>query len=292
MRRINEFTLASWLKLDPLIHLYKEIRNDLLLNQYLNKRTESLREHLLSLKPYSQKNIAVVIAFEQPWALNFLLQMAQKNFSEFQILVCDNSRDSTKKLEIKNVCEKHNTPYFDLPKYQTKHVNRSHGVAMTWAYQNIIKHIEPNIFGFIDHDLIPIEPIQIETKIKKQVIYGQKNKGHWHYWSLWAGYCFYDYAQLKNKSLNFLYDFSRGLDTGGRNWDEIYKNYSEEQLEFAPNIKYQSNIESQTIEIVDRHWWHLSGISYNNNFDKRSHLFREISDALITGQSIKSFINS
>ncbi len=91
-------------------------------------------------------------------------------------------------------------------------------MAMTWVFHRIIKKIEPNWFGFIDHDMYPIRPVNVEGLIPvNQSTYGLLNDAP-RYWNLWAGYCFFKYTHVSGLPLNFLYDFSRGIDTGGRNW--------------------------------------------------------------------------
>jgi len=294
LRKFTEFKISEWVKLTPLIHAFKQTRNDFFLRNYLKNKSDGLTEKLHSFDSYRGKNIAVIIAFEQPWALEFLFQMAKKNLSDLQLIVCDNSRDIEKKQAIKEICHKYDIPYLELPPYKTKHINRSHGVAMTWAYHRIIKSIKPSIFGFIDHDLIPITSIKISEKLSKQSLYGQKNKGFYDYWSLWAGYCFYKFDLVKDEQLNFLYDFSRGLDTGGRNWASLYSKHHENNLTFAPNVKFKTKssneIQSQEIELIDESWWHLSGISYNNNFDKRVNLFKNFARKLLAGESFIKLI--
>lgn len=87
----------------------------------------------------------------------------------------------------------------------------------------LLKKIEPKVFGFIDHDLLPVKKINFNTSIKIQHgFYGlyRAKKG---YWNLWAGYCFYSFNKVKSLPLNWLYDFSCYLDTGGRNWDPLYR---------------------------------------------------------------------
>ncbi len=272
------------------------MRNDFLLSRYVNKKSIQVTSFLKSNKSLEDKSIAVVIAFEQPWALNFLLEQAKVNLINTQLIVFDNSKNMQKRQSIKDVCEKNGVPYIPLPPNRTKHVNRSHGLAMSWAYHNVIKELKPNIFTFLDHDLIPLNKINLEEKVERQPFYGLLNKGNNNYWSLWAGFCTFKYSYVKESNLNFLYDFSRGLDTGGRNWGLIYKNLSFAEISFANRV-YQKlatslNSEYRDVEILDQSWVHMSGISYNNNFEGKAEFYDGIYKAINSGARLIDLIQS
>jgi hypothetical protein len=278
MRYITEFSVVEWLKLLPLQHALKQVRNDAWLAVYKNSRANKLGEFLEEHKDLANKNIALVIAFEQPWALNWLLQMANKNASDFTVLVFDNSRNDSKRIEIEQVCRKNKAPYLALPRNPTRHVNRSHGMAMTWVYHNVVRAINPRIFGFIDHDLIPVRQVSIADKLADQPVYGLLNPGKFGFWALWAGYCFFDYAGTRGKPINFLYDFSRDIDTGGRNWKSLYRDLDRRQLRFAISDRVSMKVPSietpRLVQFIDEHWLHMGNISYNYNAPEKFEFFR------------------
>jgi hypothetical protein len=268
MRNLTEFSVMEWLKLVPIQHALKQVRNDAWLAVYKNMRPKQLSRFLAENRGLAGKNIALVIAFEQPWALNWLLRMANRNLSDTTVLVFDNSRNGSKRSEIEQVCNQNDAPYLALPANPTRHVNRSHGMAMTWVYHNVVRATNPRIFGFIDHDLIPVRKVSIADKLTDQPVYGLLNVGKFGFWSLWAGYCFFDYAETKGKSINFLYDFSRDLDTGGRNWKSLYRCHDRRQLRAATfenvGITVPSIKDPRLVQFVDQNWLHIGGISYNN----------------------------
>jgi hypothetical protein len=296
LKKFTEFKISEWFKLTPLIHAFKEVRNDFLLSKFLNKKSIQVTYFLEANQNIKGKNIAAIIAFEQPWALNFLLEQAKLNLINTHIIVFDNSKNVQKRQSINDVCKKNGAHYISLPPNTTKHVNRSHGLAMSWAYHNVIKELKPNTFTFLDHDLIPLNKINLEEKVERQPIYGLLNKGNNDYWSLWAGFCTFKYSHVKESNLNFLYDFSRGLDTGGRNWDRIYKNLSFAEISFA-NRAYQKlaaplNPEYRDVEILDQSWVHMSGISYNNNFESKADFYDGIYKAVNSGTKLIDLIQN
>jgi len=283
MRYLTEFSALEWLKLLPVQHALKQARNDAWLAVYKKNRPAELSRFLANHVGLADKNIALVIAFEQPWALNWLLRMARRNLSDTTVLVFDNSRSNSKRAEIELVCKQNNAPYLALPANPTRHVNRSHGMAMTWVYHNVVRALKPRIFGFIDHDLIPVRKVSIADKLTGQPVYGLLHVGKFGFWYLWAGYCFFDYAGTTAKSINFLYDFSRDLDTGGRNWNSLYRDLDRRQLRVASSgnvsMKVASIENPRLVQFIDENWLHIGGISYSYNSPESIEFFRGLESA-------------
>ena len=267
MRYLIEFSAKEWLGLVPIQHALKQVRNDAWMAIYRKTRADGMDRFLADQGHLADRNITSIIAFEQPWALNWLLRMAKRNVADTTFLVFDNSRNVAKRIEIERVCAENNTPYLALPPNPTRHVNRSHGMAMTWVYHNVVCAIKPRIFGFVDHDLIPVRKASIADKLADQPVYGLLNEGKFGFWYLWAGYCFFDFAGTRGKPVNFLYDFSRDLDTGGRNWNGLYRDLDRQRLRVASVEDVSMNVasmeQSRMVQIVDRNWLHIGGISYN-----------------------------
>ena len=279
MRYLTEFSAIEWLKLLPIQHALKQVRNDAWLAVYKNIHAKKMHQFLAENKGLADKNIVLVIAFEQPWALNWLLEKANRNVSDMTVLVFDNSRNAGKRTELEQICKRNKTPYLALPANPTRHVNRSHGMAMTWVYHNVVRAITPRIFGFIDHDLIPVRKVTMTDKLAGQPIYGLLNQNKFGFWSLWAGYCFFDYAATRGKSINFLYDFSRDLDTGGRNWNSLYRDLDRRQLRVATSDDVSiavPSVKTRLVQFIDENWLHIGGMSYSDNSQENIAYFRGV----------------
>ena len=173
MLKLLEFSVKDWLKLRPLDVAFKQVRNDVWLKYYINQKPAELNQFLVDYRHLVGKNVAIVVAFEQPWAVNWLLQMAKKNLMNATVLVFDNSHKASARAELEAVCKQNGTPYLALPMNRTKHVNRSHGMAMSWIYDNVITIIQPNLFAFIDHDLIPVSEVDFEERLANQQFFGR-----------------------------------------------------------------------------------------------------------------------
>ncbi|TLU88234.1 MAG: glycosyltransferase family 2 protein [Chlorobium sp.] len=288
MRNISEFTFLEWMKLVPLVHGFKQMRNDINLRRYINISASNESRFLENNKGLAGKNLLFAVAFEQPLTLEWLIRMSKIFLLDACIVVVDNSkRDQTRK-ELSELCGRYEVPYLALPRNRTKHANRSHGMALTWTYYRIINKLKPEIFGFIDHDMIPVAPVSVEDRLGNQTFYGLKNQGETYAWGLWAGYCLYNYKKVSSCKLNFLYDFSRYLDTGGRNWSVLYKNVDFNQIRFADaDIKEIAISDAdgtciQSVQYVDSAWVHIGGVGYNDNFIPKKHFFEIFFDSYLT----------
>jgi len=99
----------------------------------------------------------------------------------------------------------------------------------------------------------------------------------------------YDFQRVREIPLNFLHDFSRGLDTGGRNWLPLYSHYDRSKLRLA-DLRYVDMVDRTTgsacnLQLVDQSWLHIGGIGYNDNFRRKSDLSRWIAKAFDDGAS-------
>lgn len=295
MKKISDFSLSEWFRLAPLKFLLKELRNNIILRIYLRCKAQGEDDFLFKCKKSSRKNLLAVIAFEEPRVLEWMFIFAKKNITSFELLIFDNSRNQKMRDEIKNLCLKYGVLYLPLPKNPTTHPNRSHGMAMSWVYNRVIRLCEPNWFGFIDHDLIPVAKNYDEYLMSEQSFYGvfRENRRTPGVWSLWAGYSFFNFEKVKNLAVNFLYDFSRNLDTGGRNWDTIYCKHEKEKVRFADE-RFIDVIKSDTkgvIQLIDESWVHIGGVSYSENLNRQAIFYQNFFKELESGRDIKEVMS-
>ncbi len=284
MRDLAKYTLPEWLQALPLSDAWKQTRNDVWQAFYNGKPAQGLEAFLAQA---TGRHLGLVVAFEQPWALNWQLSLAAKNVPGLQMLVFDNSREAAMRERIAEVCRSHGVAYLSLPPGKTRHVNRSHGLAMNWIYRNVVLRLQPDSFMFIDHDMIPVLPNPYPAQVAEQPIYGRYNSAKPWSWQFWAGYCAFRFDFAQGRRINFMYDFGNDLDTGGRNWPSVYRHFQPGSLrmaahEFVP-VTDPVTGEAATVEMVDGSWFHIGGISYNNTFQKKSELCEHLAAALEQG---------
>ena len=288
MRSLRHFSVGEWLHLLPLQHAAKQWRNDAWLAIYRRRHAAKQTSFLQQVAPLRGGDIALVIAFENPWVVDWQLTIAKRHLAGTTVPVFDNSRAPALRPEVARVCADHGAPYLALPRNRTRHVNRSHGMAMSWVFSQIVRRIEPRQFAFLDHDLIPLLPVSLAERLGNQPFFGFRGTSRWG-WSLWAGYCVFEYARVAALPLNFLYDFSNGLDTGGRNWAVVYRHFDSGALRFAGDawldVATASTGEAQRVQVLDSSWLHIGGISYNKNFDPKEAFCKRLAQAFADGRT-------
>jgi hypothetical protein len=264
-------------------HRLKNIRNDWMLHRYLAQQASDEKSFKAALRGSlgqldGPKNLLCIVAFERPEAIDLCLSGLKLFLTNAAVAVFDNSRSDKGRALITKVCKEHQIPYLALPPQSTTHANRSHGMAMSWIFERVIKDLGPDQFGFIDHDLIALGPVDPFAPLKTQPVYGCLNQGK-RAWNLWAGYCFYRLSEMQGKKINFLYDFSRELDTGGRNWTGLYQFINNETLVFpSDRIEHSPNLPEveNPVQLIDKNWLHVGGVSYNNNLNIKQSLLQAL----------------
>jgi hypothetical protein len=288
MRRLTEFSAAEWLRLKPIPTAFRQIRNDLFFRAYLRRKCPALPLFLKGLEGRCDRNLVIAVAFERPWIIDWLLRMASRNLRNATLVIVDNSRFPKERAEIAAVCQRHGVPYLPLPPYRTHHANRSHAMAMGWIVRNVVEALRPEVFTFIDHDLIPVAPVDLTELMGGQPLYGLFKPGHRSYWHLWAGYCAFRTSEFPFAKANLLYDFCRGLDTGGRLWSSLYAGLDPVSLHFAKDAREPllppGFDRPAGVQMIDDRWMHFEGIGYNDNFEKRGAFFEAVAGALESGR--------
>ena len=295
MRKFQDFSLKEWLVTDPFVYALKEKRNDIRCNHFCAARTPNQNDFIQQTKKLRGKSIALVVAFNQSWTIDWLFRMAKSHVPKTNWLVFDNSLDSRKRPEIKKLCNENNIHYLGLPPNPERHPCRSHGLAMTWIYHNIVRKIEPCHYAYIDHDLIPLTDVDFAERLGKQKFFGRTNTSKWGY-NLWAGYCMFNYQAFASLPLNFNNDKTMGLDTGGRNWEFIYSKYDRATVRLVEHRKRDvvnpMTGETHNLEIVDDRWLHLCGAGYHHTYKERQSFYEGIAKATDEGATITDLVPS
>ncbi|MFZ2448700.1 MAG: hypothetical protein WAW37_20245 [Syntrophobacteraceae bacterium] len=290
MRKLTDYSRREWFRSKPLDHFLIQVCNDALQRGFLAWKPKALDRFLQNAGRLRGGNIGLVVAYEQPWALDWLLRMAARHIIDGTVLVFDNSRRAQARVEIERVCRERNAAYLPLPPNPTRHPNRSHGMAMTWIFHNVVRAIKPRAFCYIDHDLIPMETIELARTLGDQPFYGVLRTSLWG-WALWAGYCMYDFETVRRLPLNFLNDFSNGLDTGGRNWSRLYRNYDRSRLQFCTDegagVVDPLDNTHRPIVTVDNRWIHLMGASYHSGFRDMFDFYERLAKASDEGATLE-----
>lgn len=224
--------------------------------------------------------IIITIAFNNIEIIKLQHSYLKQNLKEkFDYIIVDNSNLENISFQIFEYCMENNISYIKLPLNPfSGNPSKSHGIALNWAYEHIIKIFKPVFFGFIDHDILPFKETSI-TPFIKDGIFGliQERNEKWY---LWPGFCFYEYNFISKIKLNFMPTI--GLDTGGSNYYSLYKNINKNNiykikqiyfdLEKKETVDKFNNI-GEIVEIIGN-WVHIMRTSNwnNQNYNKNYNL--------------------
>jgi len=179
----------------------------------------------------AKHNLLISIGFEDAELIDWQARLVGRNVPSAEYVVVDNSRSSGGADAIRGACEKHGCRYLRTPENPWHGApSRSHGLALNWALQHVVMPRRPGAFGFIDADMFPLEETNPFEPLDRQDFFGVPRPagGRWY---LWAGFCFYRFSLVERFPLDFSQAWFLGLDTGGANWNVLYRNYEFSRLE-------------------------------------------------------------
>ena len=225
---LHSYSVVNWLRLQPFIHVLKTVRYRRIDRQY---RKQPPRASSLGDPAAARPNLLISISFEDPQLIDWQSRLVRRFVPSAEYIVVDNSSSEKNAQAIRKICEKHGCGYLLTPKNPWHGLpSRSHGLALNWALDNVVRPKKPKTFGFIDTDIFPLEVTNPFEPLERQDFFGvMRNAGE--RWFLWAGFCFFRFSLAERLPLDFGQAWFLGLDTGGANWNVLYRHYSLAALE-------------------------------------------------------------
>jgi len=265
MRDLNQYSGREWLQTQPLVAGFKELRDGFLRELYCAQKSPELERFLAGRQHFRGGTFVATIAFEQAWIIRHFVELIGRHIPGVPIIVADNSRSEEGRRAIEAACREGGASYFKLPPNPIRNINRSHGNALNWVWRHIVRPLQPRVFGFLDHDIFPLAPVDIDALLGDQDFYGHKmDRGTG--WAIWAGYSFYRFAALAGKRLDFNPDMDRRLVAGGRNYRPLYRHYDAARLRFAKH-EMVDVLHPQLGRVLTERmdgWVHFGGVSYQD----------------------------
>ena len=156
--------------------------------------------------------------FNRPDLFKKQIEFFKRNFvGEYQLnAVCD-YRIERYLNQFKEMCEEEGVSFYPHRSPDNLSPSFYHGLAVTWAYENVMLKECPNDYALIvDHDMFLIDKFNLEEYMNGFDVSGcAQDRGNITY--VWPGLMVIDIAKTKDISFNFL-PCSVGkeqLDTGG-----------------------------------------------------------------------------
>ena len=223
---LREYTWREIYRFRPALHWKREWQRRL--RVALETRASDAGRRAKDIVPMlAARKVLITVAFNYSDTIAVQGELLRRHVGDGPWLVVDNSADADAAEEIAAAARRFDAYYVRLPAQRWAKLlpNERHGAAMNWTWRNIIKPARPQAFGFLDHDIYPLTPTDPFAALERFPIAGVVTShlnevGRWH---LWAGFCFFDYAFLRGRRVDFDYDVTDLLDTGGFNWRPIYR---------------------------------------------------------------------
>jgi hypothetical protein len=243
--RLLDYRLKDWIRIRPIVHRMKTMRyraQDLRFRA-LPPRAGDLQQLGSRLKG---RKVLISVAFEDSQMIAWQAPLVQLYVPDALYVVADNTPDDAKAAAIQEVARSFDVPYVRLPSNPTNSASRSHGLALNWTWHNLVRPNKPAMFGFLDDDMFPTAPTDPFASLSHQDFFGVVRPGvatpivdAGDRWFLWAGFSMFRFEAVRNKPLDFSQDWFLGLDTGGANWEVLYRHVdrshiNEQHTEFVP----------------------------------------------------------
>lgn len=235
---LPNYLLASLVLIAKKITIKKKSQEKVM-KEYVKLAALNDSEHInFAIEPLSNKAVVdvITVAFNNEMVIEQQDRLLRKYLLDsFRYIVADNSSDPEKRRIIRRLCMEKGVDYVSLPlnPYNGKNSSFSHGLALNWIYINYIKPRNTACFGFIDHDIFPVQPTRIVPFLEQSPVFGliQEREDKWY---LWPGFCFFLREFIDVRTVNFLP--GDNSDTGGSNWESLYSQLDRQKI---PVIKHE-----------------------------------------------------
>lgn len=271
MRELSSYGAAEWLRAAPFAHGLRRGRNILVDRIYARRVAQGQPALVARLAQEAREGrpLAFTIAFNLPEAIELLADAMARFAPEAALVVCDNSSNPDARAAIARFCAARGVACLGLPPSPYaggRNGSRSHGVALNWVHGNLVRPAGAKVFAFLDHDLVPLAPVDLAALVSGQPCYGMVRQGPMEgAWYLWPGLSVFDGQALTGTPLDFGTDTPLGLDTGGQNWHRLYRALDPSGLRHAETCTVHLEDPATgvpTAHLLADQWLHVGGVGH------------------------------
>lgn len=211
--------------------------------------------------------LIVVVAFNEPWLIDWQLQALQQHFCDSHfVIIGDNSTSPGASREIAELAARRGAGYVALPPMTKTDPSRSHGLALNWIHRNLLGRNLATYLVFLDHDIFPVRPVTYRDRIDGLGSFGRVrwSRERWFYW---PGFAFYGRDFFRHGA-DFLPHRDFG-DTGSSNWERYYSAETlvpEQSSSYEvvpvqrlfPHEKCPAEAGDREFQVIDHDWIHFN----------------------------------
>lgn len=271
------YPAKDWLRLKPLQHALKRQRNRMVSDWFAGRPARNQAALDRVIPDLAGRRVIFTVAFNKPWLIELMILSTARHMPDWSLVVLDNSSKPDLRSEIAALCAAGGVVYADLPRNPEWNPNRSHGISLNWAVRRVVREAAPARFGFLDHDCFPFRRTTALDMLDEQPLYGWWRASPYlkGAWSIWPGYCFYDWATLRDHAFDFSHDQSIPMDTGGMNWRRVYSRlditgYRFATSEFRP--QFLGPDDEMPAQVFDDQFVHLGAVGHRPEAPRKNYL--------------------
>ena len=289
--RLRDYDLKDWSRLRPLTHALKTRHYRRVDAAYAREPARDGNLDALITRAKGRK-LLLTIGYADAQAIDWQAELVRYYLPDVFHAVADNSPDDASAAAVKFVAGAHGLPYLRLPPNRWPEGSRSHGLALNWLWRNVVQPAEPQAFGFLDDDMFPTAADDPFRPLQAQDFYGWVREVGAR-WFLFAGLCVFRFEAVRGKPLDFGQDWFIGLDTGGGNWDVLYRHVDRAALQEMPGkfFPYKPGVETHAAPFQWLgSWLHEVGWPGNPEFtaDKRRVLAETLAPHLAAARAARA----
>lgn len=219
-----------------------------------------------------------ITAFNNIFCIEYQIKTLRMFMKQkYNIIIVDNNNNLNPDVSKKTyeLCVKEGVTYIKAPDnyFQTVSFDPSMklGSSMNWIYQNCVKKRQTKYFGYLDQDCFLISDCDMTEYLDSKNMYGQvcigtKSKVAWN---LHVIANFYRYDVVKDLQLDFRASHHLQLDTGGSNYEILFKDYKSDDYQLPGSghrfFDYDIGDPQKTFQyysILDGKWLHMGNSAY------------------------------
>jgi len=221
-----------------------------------------------------------VITFNNLFLAEYQIKTLRKFMkTPFNLIMVDNNNwlHEAESEDLFKLCIEEKVTYLKAPDnyYQEKNSfdpTMKLGTTMNWLYWNCVRKRRPRYFGFLDQDCFLVKRLDLRPCLNDFGMYGKviRSKKIPSAWTLHVTTNFYTLDFVGDRVLDFRASYPYELDTGGANYDILYKDLVPELYEiehhsarFArEDVNRKDSV--QHYETIDKgKWYHMCASSHD-----------------------------
>lgn len=245
---------------------------------YFEIRPDRCETYYYSTEPIEVMDV-YVIAFNNLLLAEYQIKTLRRFMkTPFNLILVDNNNGLHPEvsLDLLRLCIDEKVTYIRAPNnfYQEREYfdpTMKLGTTMNWLYVSCILYRQPKYFGFLDQDCFLIRDVDLRPYLDDLGMYGRViHSKVSQAWNLHVTTNFFRSAFVMDRLLDFRASHPYQLDTGGANYEVLYKDYQADDYELdfqavrfdRQDVNRKDSV--QHYELIDRGaWYHMCASSHD-----------------------------